>query len=280
MPDKEKSIPITQVRDDQFASVGDSVVVEEPLEIRLVAGPVEKRKGRGLSITMRTPGHDFELAIGFLVSEGIIQSPKAILSAEYCGKIADGQDVSNIVRIELSPETNFDIQKLQRHFYTTSSCGVCGKASLEALESQEFQTIQSNLKVGRETVYRLPNLLRNQQDVFSRTGGIHAAGLFDADGNLVSIREDVGRHNALDKLIGEQLLKNRLPLRDSVLVVSGRASFELLQKTLSAGIPIFVAVGAPSSLAVELADQFQITLIGFAGRDRFNIYTHPGRITN
>ena len=280
MTDKEKTIRITQVRGDFVTSVDDSVVVEEPLEIRLVAGPIEKRKGRGLSITMRTPGHDFELAIGFLVSEGIVQTAAQIQSTEFCGTVADGEETSNIVRIELAPETSFDVQKLQRHFYTTSSCGVCGKASLEALETQEFQAIQSDLKVKRAKIVELPELLRDQQDVFSRTGGIHAAGLFDADGNLVSIREDVGRHNALDKLIGEQLLQDRLPLENHVLAVSGRASFELLQKTLAAGIPIFVAVGAPSSLAVELAQQFKITLIGFASRDKFNIYTHPDRITD
>ena len=184
------------------------------------------------------------------------------------------------MRVELSPETSFKFQKLQRHFYTTSSCGVCGKASLEAIQAQNFEAIKSSLTLKRETVFCLPDLLRDRQEVFSRTGGIHAAGLTDAEGNLISVREDVGRHNALDKLIGEQFFENRLPLNGSVLVVSGRASFELLQKTLSAGIPIFVAVGAPSSLAVELAEQFNITLIGFANQDKFNIYTHPHRITD
>ena len=278
MAHQVKSILISQIHRDLTQSVDDWVVVEEPLEIRLVAGPESNRRGRGLSITMRTPGSDFELAIGFLVSEGIVQTKEQIERVEYVGSVADGESNSNIVRVELSPKTDFDIRNLQRHFYTTSSCGVCGKASLEALETQKFQPLNSQIQIHRDLVFELPVKLREQQVTFSKTGGIHAAGFFDSAGNLVSVREDVGRHNAVDKLIGHQFLQDKLPLTHSILVVSGRASFELLQKTLAAGVPVFVAVGAPSSLACELAEQFNITLVGFAGGGKFNIYTHPQRI--
>lgn len=256
----------------------DVVAVEEPMEIRVVAGPVDQRKGKSLSITMRTPGNDPDLAVGFLFAEGIIQSQSQIENIEHCGPTADGQQVPNTVRVELVAGVEFDARRYQRHFYATSSCGVCGKASLEALEYQNLRPVESDLQVLQQTVMQLPGRLRERQTSFANTGGIHAAGLFDADGTLLSIREDVGRHNAMDKLIGDQFLNGSLPLINSAVVVSGRASFELLQKALAAGIPIFIAVGAPSSLAIELAEQYGITLIGFASQNRFNIYSGGDRL--
>ena len=278
MPDNEKKIRIRQVSEGEVVEVDDLVAVEEPLEIRVVSGPVGQRKGKGLSITMRTPGSDFELAAGFLVTEGIVRNSRDIESVEHCGAIAEGQETANIVRVELSPETKFDVKNLQRHFYTTSSCGVCGKASLEALNNQDFAAVESDATLSRSVVFEMPARLRENQDLFLSTGGIHAAGLFDLNGNLISVREDVGRHNALDKLIGSRLLSEQFPLDDMVLVVSGRASFELLQKALSAKFPIFIAVGAPSSLAVELATEFGITLIGFTTPSKFNVYSHGDRV--
>ena len=283
MSSDEKQIEIATVTADDSGQAAievrqDVVAVEEPMEIRVVSGPLEKRKGKSLSITMRTPGNDPELAIGFLFAEGIIDSQSQIEHVEHCGPTAEGQQAPNTVRVELKPEVDFDARRFQRHFYATSSCGVCGKASLEALEYQNLQPVESELRVLHRTVLQLPGRLREQQTSFANTGGIHAAGLFDADGKLLSIREDVGRHNAMDKLIGKQFLNGSLPLNNHVVVVSGRASFELLQKALAAGISIFIAVGAPSSLAIELAEQYAITLVGFASQNRFNIYCGRERL--
>ena len=267
----------------QVLTVEDSVAIESPLEIRIVFGPTGSKKDRSLSITMRTPGHDFELAAGFLLSEGIIQSGADIDSFEFCGTVADGESTSNQLRVNLTPSVDIDMSKLQRHFYTTSSCGVCGKASLDALEAQDISPIaDDNALVSATLVRRLPKLLRQQQQIFGSTGGLHAAGLFSTEGQLIHLREDVGRHNAVDKLIGKQLIEEagqggRL-LTESILVVSGRASFELVQKALVAQIPIMVAVGAPSSLAVELAERFGLTLVGFNTGDKFNVYSSGKRI--
>lgn len=256
----------------------DVVAVEEPMEIRVVSGPVERRKGKSISITMRTPGSDPELAIGFLFAEGIVRSRAQVASVEHCGPTADAHEEANTVRVELVPGVEFDAKRYQRHFYATSSCGVCGKASLDALEYDNLKPVESEIQISPELVMQLPERLMEQQTVFANTGGIHAAGLFDHAGVLVAVREDVGRHNAMDKLIGHQLLAGQVPLSDQIVVVSGRASFELLQKALAAGIPIFIAVGAPSSLAVELAEQYSITLIGFASKSRFNVYCGHERI--
>ena len=253
----------------------DTLTTEEPLEIRLLTGI----QSTPLSITMRTPGHDFELAAGFLFTEGIIRRPDQIERMEYCvGPVAEQQ--YNSIGIRLRPGVTVDPTHLQRHFYTTSSCGVCGKASLDALRTQVPWIIPpDSLRVTPALISQLPETLRAAQRVFDRTGGLHASGLFDATGQLISAREDVGRHNALDKLIGEQLLAGALPLHDRLLVVSGRASFELVQKAAMAGLPLIVAVGAPSSLAVEAADEFGMTLAGFARGQRFNLYTHPHRVS-
>ena len=277
--ESEKPFPIFQATPNGLVPREDLLAVEEPLEIRVVFGPAEKRTGKSLSITMRTPGHDFELAAGFLLSESIVSNVNQIERFEFCGPVAKGRNEANTVQVELVPGVDVDTKRLQRHFYTTSSCGICGKASLEAIKAQGLTPLsQNDVKVTADVIRSLPDVLRTRQDVFDRTGGLHAAGLFDRFGNLISIREDVGRHNALDKLIGEQLLAGKIPLSEQILVVSGRASFELLQKALVASLPMMVAVGAPSSLAVELAEEFNLTLIGFASQTRFNVYSAPHRI--
>lgn len=254
----------------------DLVAVEEPLEIRLGFGPADQREQRSLAVTMRTPGHDFELAAGFLFTEGIVQSFSQIDNIRYCENLGK-QEENNVVRVELSSALAPDFQKLQRNFYTTSSCGVCGKSSIEAVTVQ-YEPITTNWSVSAKLIQSLPDKLREAQHVFEHTGGLHASGLFDQQGSLILLREDVGRHNALDKVIGAMLFKKTIPLSDYILVVSGRASFELVQKAAIAGIPVLVAVGAPSSLAVNLAQTSGTTLIGFAREGRFNIYTHPTRI--
>lgn len=258
----------------------DTLAIEEPLEIRLEYGPAHQRTKRSISITMRTPGHDFELAAGFLFTEGIVQEPRQIEKIRFCGANHEKDSQTNIVRVELREDVEIDIERLSRHFYTNSSCGVCGKSSIEALKTQSpFQTTSSRQSsVSPEFIHRLPELLRKSQGLFDSTGGIHASAFFSLEGKLITLREDVGRHNALDKLIGHAFLERQLPLRQSVLLVSGRASFELVQKASMAGISTFAAVGAPSSLAVELAQDVGMTLVGFVRNSRFNIYAHPERI--
>ncbi len=278
MSETEKTFSILQLEQDRRTDLVDSVSVEEPLELRVVAGAEGQRRSRSLAITMRTPGHDIELAIGFLYTEGVIQNREQIVSVELCGPVEPGRDIRNTVVVELTAEQQFEFHHLQRHFYMTSSCGICGKASLEILERRDLQPVPVRTRMSHQMIYRLPQKMRQLQDSFRRTGGIHAAALFNGSGEIQALREDVGRHNAMDKLIGDHLQRGMLPAGESVLVVSGRASFELLQKALSASVPIFVAVGAPSSLAVELAEKFNITLIGFTTDQRCNIYTHPARV--
>jgi FdhD protein len=257
----------------------DLLAVEEPLEIRLGFGPHASRQHQTISLTMRTPGNDRELAAGFLLTEGIVRSREELAEVCSCGPFLPPGNHQNVVRVELEPEVEVDLGRLQRHFYTTSSCGVCGKTSLEALSvAVDRQAIVSDFEVRAETLVGLPETLRAAQAVFGRTGGLHAAALFDRDGRLLCAREDVGRHNALDKLIGVQLMEGRLPLEQRILLLSGRASFELLQKAFVAGAPLVAAVGAPSSLALELAERFGITLVGWLRGGRFSIYSHPGRI--
>ncbi len=255
----------------------DLLAVEEPLEIRL--GFIENRKltHKAVSITMRSPGADAELAAGFLFTEGILQSKNQIQAIKHCGKFPNNQ---NTIRIDLAENISVDFKKLERNFYTTSSCGVCGKSSLDALatgakkiENDDFPTVSA------EIIYQLPARLRTQQTVFDETGGLHAAALFDVAGNLIDLREDVGRHNAVDKIIGAKFLADEIPLAANILFLSGRASFELIQKAVMAGIPIVCAVGAPSSLAVEAAKEFNITLLGFIRDQRFNIYCGTERIS-
>lgn len=253
--------------------------MEEPLEIRLVYGPAAQRKIRSLSVTMRTPGNDFDLAVGFLISEGIVTQPAQIIAQRFAPPFLDGSQSSNVVEIELSPDTVFEFSKLQRHFYTTSSCGVCGKASLDAIRADQIRAIQDPVTISADIVQQLPDSLSRRQTVFQKTGGLHAAGLVTLQGEWVAVYEDVGRHNAVDKLVGSQVLRGTFPITQRALVLSGRASFELMQKALLARIPIVVAVGAPSSLAVELAREFNLTLIGFASQHRFNVYSAQERVT-
>lgn len=257
--------------------ITDTLAVEEPLEIRL--GLVENGKfvHKAVSITMRTPGNDFELAAGFLFTEGILQNPAQIKTIKHCGKFPNNQ---NTVRLDLTVHAEVNLEKLSRNFYTTSSCGVCGKSSLEALTVSGAEKIAENisLRVSAEIIHALPEKLIENQTVFGATGGLHAAALFDESGSLVDLREDVGRHNAVDKLIGAKFLENALPLDDRILFLSGRASFELVQKAVMAKIPVICAVGAPSSLAVEAAKEFNITLLGFVRDERFNIYSGEHRL--
>jgi len=264
--------------DSAGAVANDVVATEEPLEIRLGYFVDGEHRERSISVTMRTPGKDLELAVGFLYTEGIISRAADVASVGPCGPPAsDG--LINVVRVELSPGVNVDLDRLERHFYTSSSCGVCGKSSLEAVKVQSrFDLHGAAFTVARDVLGGLPDALRAKQDVFDRTGGLHASGLFDRSGEISIVREDVGRHNALDKLIGNRLMADALPLSSFGIVVSGRASFELMQKAMMAGCPFLAAVGAPSSLAVQLAEEFGMTLVGFLKRDRFNIYTRPDRV--
>jgi FdhD protein len=253
----------------------DRVATEEPLEIRLRAG----RAARTVAITMRTPGNDFELAAGFLHGEGVLPDFGALRGISYCltGDVPEDQQY-NVLNVDLNANELPPLDALERHFTTTSACGVCGKASLEALELRGYTVLESEIRLDAATLALFPERLRTGQGVFDQTGGLHAAALFEPGGTLIALREDVGRHNALDKLIGWALLQRRLPLAQGVLFVSGRTSYEIVQKALVAGIPIVCAVSAPSSLAVDLARRFGITLAGFVRGTRFNVYTHPERI--
>jgi FdhD protein len=271
---------VTRLRAGSWSEDDDVLAAEEPLEIRLVwqdASGQTQRKN--IAVTMRTPGDDFELAAGFLHGEGILRRREDVVDIAYCTD-EDELQALNIVTVTLAPSLHFDPSRLERNFYTTSSCGVCGKAALENIETQGCEALPAGFSVSSNLLSSLPARLRESQAVFERTGGLHAAGLFDADGTLISLREDVGRHNAVDKLIGEALLAGDTPLTDRVLMLSGRASFELLQKALVAHIPVVAAVGAPSSLAVELAESFNVTLCGFVRADGFNLYTAPERVSS
>lgn len=273
-----KKVLIRKADGQTITETEDFLAIEEPLEIQLIFGVLEQQQRQSISITMRTPGNDFELAAGFLYTEGIVQSKSQIKQINYASSW-NPDTKNNIVTVHLAAEVVVDLKKLERHFYTTSSCGVCGKTSIEALAANGMPSLKKDTpKINPELIHHLPDKLRLQQSIFENTGGIHAAGLFDTNGNLLLLREDVGRHNAVDKLIGAALMEDRLPLLDSIIVVSGRASFELIQKSLMAGIPMLVAVGAPSSLAVELADENNMTVIGFTRNQKYNIYCHPERI--
>ncbi|WBV56192.1 formate dehydrogenase accessory sulfurtransferase FdhD [Chryseobacterium daecheongense] len=271
-----KQIEIVKVKDNSSFQYTDDVSVEEPLEIRVVYHLADKKESRNISVTMRTPGNDAELAAGFLFTEGIIFDHKQIESI-YAPQAECARNSENIIIVELAEGFVPDLMNADRNFYTTSSCGVCGKGSIESIRtvSSFHNQTKENIEVSLETLYQLSEKLQSFQNNFSATGGIHASGIFDREGNLLALREDVGRHNALDKLIGHALSAGLLPLHDKILVLSGRASFELIQKAAMAGISIVAAIGAPSSLAVDLAKEFDITLLGFLRDNRFNIY-HSG----
>lgn len=266
---------VLRIREGTSDQRPDTLAAEEPMEIRV--------DGRALTVTMRTPGDDFDLAIGFLVSEGVVHAAGDVTSARYCaGATHEGQgtpNTYNIVDVGLDPSVPAPDASLERSFYTTSSCGLCGKASLDAVRTTAAWSVADDpMTITPAVLAVLPDRLRAAQQVFDRTGGLHAAALFTADGELVCVREDVGRHNAVDKVVGHALREGLLPLRGACLMVSGRASFELVQKAVMAGIPLLAAVSAPSSLAVDLADESGLTLVGFLRGASMNVYTGAERI--
>ncbi len=272
MPRKARSVDLTQVSewdDGKLRRKDDYLAAEEPLEIRVGDEP--------LSVTMRTPGHDRELAAGFLFTEGLIQRREQIVKLE----IAEGQDGTNrgnVIQAELAPEATPDFVKMKRHFFAASSCGICGKASIDSIRSRLLAAPNPDFRLDAEILVRMPDALRSSQDVFQRTGGLHAAALFEPNGKLLVLREDIGRHNAVDKVIGWALLEGLVPLSDSVLLVSGRGGFEIVQKAIVAGVPVVASVSAPSSLAVQLARELRLTLIGFLRGRRFVIYAGEERL--
>lgn len=279
MPGNSLAIDISEIRGAARQARQDRVAVEEPLEIRVGFEDAGGRTESSLSITMRTPGNDAELASGFLFTESIISGAADIALMKPCGEPDPDSGNVNIMRVELEDGVKVDLGRLRRHFYTTSSCGVCGKASLDALRvAGATARAPDSLRFTREMLIRLPDKLRAVQETFEETGGLHAAAAFDASGDLLVTHEDVGRHNAVDKVVGTLLSRGLLPAHDLGLLVSGRASFELMQKALIAGMPLLVAVSAPSSLAVELAREFNVTLVGFLRGENFNIYAAGERI--
>lgn len=264
---------ISAVKNNKIETRSDYLATEEPLQIRL------DNPKHTLAITMRTPGADFDLAAGFLYSEGVINKREDIEKINYClDRDLETEQRYNIVNISLKPGSLTNLPSLQRHFFTTSACGVCGKANIESLQLKGYPKITSNLVITSQIIYNLSDKLRQAQGIFTATGGLHAAALFNNEGQLLKLREDVGRHNALDKLIGSAFLTDELPLNNSIVMVSGRSSFELVQKCIVAGVPILCSVSAPSSLAVSLAREFELTLIGFLRGERFNIYSGTKRI--
>jgi FdhD protein len=268
-------VRVVRYDDGTSRSAFDAVVTEEPLELRLIAGGVTHT----LAVTMRTPGNDFELAAGFVLSEGIVRSRDDVANVSYCIDPAiDAEQRYNIVNVELRSTQLPDLARFERHFTMNSSCGVCGRANLQALRDLGVEPIEDPARVPASLIYSLPERMRRAQRVFETTGGLHAAALFDAAGDPVAVREDVGRHNALDKIAGWALMEGRLPLRGTILFVSGRASYEILQKAAVARIPIVCAVSAPSSLAVDLARDFNVTLLGFVRGSHANVYTGGERI--
>ncbi|MFZ3217541.1 MAG: formate dehydrogenase accessory sulfurtransferase FdhD [Candidatus Acidiferrales bacterium] len=267
-----RSVDLTQVfewDDGKLGRKDDFLAAEEPLEIRVGDEP--------LSVTMRTPGHDRELAAGFLFTEGMIQRHEQIVGLEH-REAADGVNRGNVIQAQLTPEAAPDFVKMRRHFFAASSCGICGKASIDAIRARLLAPPNPDFRLDAERLVRMPEALRSAQDVFERTGGLHAAALFNARGELLVLREDIGRHNAVDKVIGWALLENRVPIADCVLLVSGRGGFEIVQKAIVAGVPVVASVSAPSSLAVQLARELHVTLIGFLRGRRFVIYAGEDRV--
>ncbi|RMG51755.1 MAG: formate dehydrogenase accessory sulfurtransferase FdhD [Acidobacteria bacterium] len=275
---------MVDVRSDQLLHRVDELVTEEPMEVRVVAWRDGRWVPHPVTVTMRTPGDDFELAAGFLFTEGVVTDPHMITHITYCTNplayCTDSDELQkyNIVTVYLHRDVTFDAERLSRHVYTTSSCGICGKASLELVRTICDRRPVGAMQLSSDYFHSLPQALDRAQSLFQRTGGLHAAALFDVDGQLLLLREDIGRHNAMDKLIGALFLNRRLPASDTVVLVSGRASFELVQKAIMAGIPVMAAVGAPSNLAVELAREYGMTLIGFLREGRFNVYAGHERL--
>lgn len=277
VPRKRHGIDLTQVsewNEGQISRKQDYLAAEEPLEIRIGDDP--------LTVTMRTPGNDIELAAGFLFTEGLVSERSQIRNLST-GEEANGRDIAqthrgNLVRVELAPDAPFDPESMRRHFFAASSCGICGKASIDSIRSKALYAPNPNFHVAAEMLTQLPDFVRGSQAVFGRTGGLHAAALVDGNGSVLIVREDIGRHNAVDKVIGWALLEDRVPLSETVLFVSGRGGFEIVQKAIIAGLPVVACVSAPSSLAVRLARELQLTLVGFLRGRRFVIYAGEERI--
>ena len=261
---------ILRWKQGELEAVDDSLAREEPLEIRV--------KGESVAVTMRTPGHDEELALGFLLSEGVIAGANDVLEVAPCQQ-GEAALHGNVLNVFLAPKVVIDLAKLKRNVFASSSCGLCGKASIESVHGHFEPLAKREPVIASESILQLPDKLRAGQETFEKTGGLHAAGLFDAEGNLFTLREDVGRHNAVDKVLGRSMLDGDFPLENHVLMVSGRASFEILQKALAGRVGVICAVSAPSSLAVEFARESGQTLVGFLRGDTFNVYSHPKRIT-
>ncbi len=267
-----KRVRITRIRGDESVDREDAIVAEEPFELRV--------GGRPLTVTMRTPGHDVELAHGFLLTEGVIRERTDVITATFCGSLDDeGNNTYNVLNVTLADHVPPPTTDVERNFYTTSSCGVCGKASLESIRTRSAYDVGvDRASITAATLAALPAALRSAQRTFAATGGLHAAGLFTTDGRPLVVREDVGRHNAVDKVLGWALMSGRVPLRGTVLLVSGRASFELAQKAVMAAVPVLAAVSAPSSLAVDLAQDAGLTLVGFLRGSAMNVYAHGDRV--
>lgn len=274
-----KQHTVLKVRPAGREATDDHLATEEPMEIRVAYHDGDGPAQTSISVTMRTPGHDFELAAGFLFSEGIVRNRDDLVDIAYCTDTETPQE-QNVVTVTLAPSIDFDVDRLDRNFFANSSCGVCGKATLDSLQLSGYRPIESETTMSAEVLRSLPNIMREQQRTFAATGGLHASALFQPNGDLVALREDIGRHNTVDKLVGANLMEGDLPLDRYILLVSGRTGFEILQKSLVAQIPIVASIGAPSTLAADLATEFGITLVGFLTEDGFNIYSHPHRITN
>jgi len=280
MTGSSQSIEISKFGAAGITLKKDDVAVEEPLEIQVSSAGADGAAAKSISITMRTPGADRELAVGFLFTEGIINAADQVVSVRHYGETDPDSGLQNTVRVEIDPDVDLHLDRLQRHFYTTSSCGVCGKASLDALRvSGQSSLAAHQTPFAAKLLTDMPDIVRGQQPLFSKTGGLHAAAIFGSDGEIAIVKEDVGRHNATDKAIGALFSAGKLPANQMALLVSGRASFELMQKALVAGIPLLAAVGAPSSLAVQMAKEFNMTLVGFLRDGSFNIYAGSERIS-
>ena len=272
---------ITKFIKGKLENTEDLISIEEPLEISLKFKDQEKWITKSISITMRTPGHDEDLVRGFLFNEQIIQNVKDIDNIESFGDNVGQYNIQNKILVTLNNSQNVNISKIKRDFLTNSSCGVCGKSSLDALEIlKKDKTLKSNPKLSKDIIIKSPSILRKNQSEFAKTGGIHASGLFSSDGSLISLREDVGRHNALDKLIGDSLINGHLKPNDQFIACSGRLNFELVQKVLMTNIGLIIGVGAPTSLAIDLANKFDMTLVGFVKEDSFNVYTNKQKVIN
>ena len=266
--------PIRRLKNEESYRTQDIVIVEEPMEIQLAQLKDGQQIETTISVTMRTPGHDFELALGYLVGEAVIQRQRDVTNVRHCGPPSPDKGYQNVTQVHLNDDIEFDFSRLERNFYTTSSCGVCGKTSIDAVSVPLAEQHTSRMTIRDSVLQNLPSKLRAWQTEFKRTGGLHAAATFDSSGAIQRVREDVGRHNALDKLIGSYFYESGTPLQSLGLMLSGRASFELVQKAAVVGIPTIVAIGPPSNLAIELAEERHITLIGFLRESGFNTYTN------